>query len=438
MSQAPFAQLGSRLRAARKARGLSLSALGAGTVSPSLISRIENGKITPSLLTLHFLAEQLRLSESYLLTGTEARSDANLLALRLQLNLGEATLRASALEQSREHFGNALALAEDLGSGDDRAWAHSGLGRVFAAQDAVTVSPAILADAVRHLEAAARQYGAKGGFRLAEVHLAMGGIAARRDNLAVAEGHHRRCLELLEALPEEHALAARALAGLAEVLHRQGQADNAVATYRRALALLATRDDLRQQGLADLALAREYATQGEHERAGIYAGRSETLLTALSQLQFIAGVNRALGILQLDRQRLDEALPYMHAALALSNRLGDVTGEIATQVTLARYYYDAGTLEEARQAAGRAVTLAEHNDGIVTADGHAARVILGRIARAQGRDEEAIECLALAGSGFTALGLCDEARATFGELGMLLSERGELERANHYLLRAIG
>lgn len=426
------ATLGSRLRAARKARGFSLSALGAGTVSPSLISRIENGKITPSLATLHFLADRLGLSVGFLLTGADPQPEATLLALELDLELGEAAL-AAAPEQGRAHFGAALARAEELGRAEQRARAHSGLGRALAAGEAV----AALTEAVQHLEAAARHYGAKGGRRLAEAHLALGEVAARRENLALAEGHHRRCLELVEGLPDERDLAARALAGLAAVLRRRGRDGEALAAYRRALDLLAPRADLREQALADLALARECAARGEHERARRHAGRGRVLLEALGQARLVAELHRELGLLHLDRRQHDEALAHLHAAIALDRRLGDAEGEIATQVTLARHHQAAGDLASAGEAARKAVALGGP-DAAGCADLCVARVILARIAHAEGRDEEAVAAYAAAADAFAALGLGAEARATYGELGVLLSERGDLERANRYLLRAIG
>lgn len=56
-------QLGSRLRAARTHRRLSLRALATSIgVSPSLLSQIENGKSNPSVETLHDLSSQLGIS----------------------------------------------------------------------------------------------------------------------------------------------------------------------------------------------------------------------------------------------------------------------------------------------------------------------------------------------------------------------------------------
>jgi transcriptional regulator with XRE-family HTH domain len=60
--------LGRHLRAARKARSMSLRALASRIgVSASLISQIETGKVQPSVTTLHALAMELSLSLDCLL-----------------------------------------------------------------------------------------------------------------------------------------------------------------------------------------------------------------------------------------------------------------------------------------------------------------------------------------------------------------------------------
>ncbi len=60
--------LGTRLKAAREVKGLSLRALASKVgVSPSLLSQIENSKTNPSVDTLYALVRQLEISVDYLL-----------------------------------------------------------------------------------------------------------------------------------------------------------------------------------------------------------------------------------------------------------------------------------------------------------------------------------------------------------------------------------
>lgn len=62
MPDTTILDIGSKLRAARNMRGLSLRELAAqAEVSPSLISQIENGKANPSVVTLHTIAATLNV-----------------------------------------------------------------------------------------------------------------------------------------------------------------------------------------------------------------------------------------------------------------------------------------------------------------------------------------------------------------------------------------
>jgi transcriptional regulator with XRE-family HTH domain len=79
-----YADMGDRLREARRARGLSLRALAEQLgVSPSLISQVETGRARPSVSTLYAIATNLRISLDELLfidarrPGSEATEAAD-------------------------------------------------------------------------------------------------------------------------------------------------------------------------------------------------------------------------------------------------------------------------------------------------------------------------------------------------------------------------
>jgi len=62
--------LGARLRARRQERGLSLGELARRvSISPSALSKLETGKISPSVSTLRGLAVELQLSLDELLAA---------------------------------------------------------------------------------------------------------------------------------------------------------------------------------------------------------------------------------------------------------------------------------------------------------------------------------------------------------------------------------
>jgi transcriptional regulator with XRE-family HTH domain len=67
-SRPEYAEIGDRLRAARRARGLTLRGLAERLgVSPSLISQVETGRAKPSVSTLYAIASQLDISLDELL-----------------------------------------------------------------------------------------------------------------------------------------------------------------------------------------------------------------------------------------------------------------------------------------------------------------------------------------------------------------------------------
>lgn len=74
--------IGDRLREARKAKGLSQ--LGLAVLirrTPGMVYRWEAGAVSPSADTITRLASSLGVSESWLLTGAEARGGSNPLTL---------------------------------------------------------------------------------------------------------------------------------------------------------------------------------------------------------------------------------------------------------------------------------------------------------------------------------------------------------------------
>lgn len=70
--------LGARIRSIRRERDLSVNDLaGASNISAGMLSKIENGQISPSLSTLQSIATALTVSLSMLFAATEERRDCS-------------------------------------------------------------------------------------------------------------------------------------------------------------------------------------------------------------------------------------------------------------------------------------------------------------------------------------------------------------------------
>jgi len=64
-------KLGEKIKAARRAKRITQSALAGDKITRNMISRIENGTATPSLDTIRYLADALSLPVSYLLSESD-------------------------------------------------------------------------------------------------------------------------------------------------------------------------------------------------------------------------------------------------------------------------------------------------------------------------------------------------------------------------------
>lgn len=76
MSNENGLDIGKKIRAARQEQGMSLRALaGKASVSPSMLSQIENNRANPSVTTLYNIAEALSISVNYFFPDSESVPD---------------------------------------------------------------------------------------------------------------------------------------------------------------------------------------------------------------------------------------------------------------------------------------------------------------------------------------------------------------------------
>ncbi len=88
-SQQPAAELGARLRAARRQRGMSQAEVGGSDYSVSYVSLVENGKRTPTAEALAVLAGRVGLDPAHLATGQRPVEDEQ---PRLDLRFAQLSL----------------------------------------------------------------------------------------------------------------------------------------------------------------------------------------------------------------------------------------------------------------------------------------------------------------------------------------------------------
>lgn len=93
-------EFGARLRALRRAAGLSQTDLATEGLSPSYVSLIESGKRPASAAVIAILASRLGVEEQFLLTGVDVEASA---ALELEVAYAEMALRNGEGRQALEH-----------------------------------------------------------------------------------------------------------------------------------------------------------------------------------------------------------------------------------------------------------------------------------------------------------------------------------------------
>jgi transcriptional regulator with XRE-family HTH domain len=264
--------IGERLRAARLARRppLRLADVAGGRLTVGMLSKIERGKVSPSLGTLRYLAGRLGLPLSSLFAEQEAagaEGGETLGDARAALWLGDP---AEAERRAREVAGGTQGRA-----GGERVRA-AALGLVAEAMLERGSAEGAAVELAAASEIAARQEGRPGAGGLLEGHLAwvLGLLERRRGRPAGAERAWTRALELLDGA------AGGGDGGRAGAGAGQGAGEGAAA--RPTALLLRARLLLELGGL--------HAAAGGQETARNLLGRA---LVALSRLGDPEAVSRA-------------------------------------------------------------------------------------------------------------------------------------------------
>ena len=355
--------VGSRLRAAREAVGLSQRQLAFPGCSPAYISRIESGDRIPSLQLLRQLGRRLGVSEDYLATGSDPGERDNVVLE------AEIALRLDELDLAEDLYTTLLDDAIDDG---ERATAHAGLGQIAYRRG----DPR---HAIEQLETALELDGAREG-DVADVTESLGRAYAMVGELESAIAVFQRSLEAAEKREDrlerirfqlllgdalidsgnfgraEEALAGALSLGRDSVdpsvrinlywtqsrLHAERNDTETAARYaRRALEALRFTEDTYRTGRAHQLLARIELDRGRAEKALAILGEGSPLLEAagnsLERAQYRLEEARALA--QLGRSEEADSL-----AMEISRVIADVHPEDAARMysTLAELYEEMG------------------------------------------------------------------------------------------------
>jgi transcriptional regulator with XRE-family HTH domain len=400
-------QIGTKLRTARHAAGLTQQQVAAGRYTKAYVSALENGLIKPSMAALRFLAVRLGTTPSELL----AESDTRWARLDAELRLA-----AGDWQSAVDSFTPLL----DAAQGAER-------GRVLLGLAEAEYRLGRGAEAIRIASEATELLG-KGGL-LRE---------SRQARYWLAAGHHqadnpseaRRIFEQLLADDTEGAplgpdFRVRLLIALASVLTHAGEPKRALMFLEEARGIGADLDDRRRGALLH-SLALGYRESGDMEAAVRNGLQSLALYRSAEALVETASIENELALIFVGLGNLAEARRHAAAARNQFEQIGQEFGLAHVSDTEAQIALAAGDTGTAGERAGAAVDLARKSgnqkaeiSGLLTQ---------ARAHRLRGDTAQAATVLAAAAD-LARGGPAPRLREILSEWSELMAESGDVTRA---------
>jgi transcriptional regulator with XRE-family HTH domain len=335
-------QIGSKLRAARHAAGLTQQQVAAGRYTKAYVSALENGLIKPSMAALRFLAVRLGTTPSELL----AESDTRWARLDSELRLAAGDWQAAA-----DGFRSLLDTANGSERGRVLLGLAEGLYRLGRGAEAVSIASEAAELLGRSgLPAESRQ----ARYWLAAAH-------HQADNPSEA----RRLLEQLladdtESSPLGADFRVRLLVALASVLTNAGEPKRALLFLEEARGIGADLDDRRRGALLH-SLALGYRATGDMEAAIRSGLQSLALYRSAEAVVETASIENELALIFVGLGNLAEARRHASAARTEFERLDDEAALASISETEGQIALAAGDADTAAERATAAVELARRS-----------------------------------------------------------------------------
>ena len=362
-------QIGTRLRAARLAAGLTQQQLASPLYTKAYVSALENGLSRPSMAALTFLAERLGLPAERFIgnaPGVWSRLDADL---------------ALAAHHWQEAADGYRALLQSATARAQRAELHLGLAEALAGLGRAAESGAAADEAMRAFrmlgrdgdEALARYWVAvshrqlgnfsdaralfdellalvRGGLRVEpdfELRLVMarGMVAARAGEHAVAVGLFDEIRRMADGLDDRRRAAF--YHELACTYRDAGNVDAAIAAGTASLTLYRSAESDYRVAELENELALSNLALGRADGAADLADEARSRFERLGEDRALAHVLGTQARIALARNEHAEGVRLANEALGLAERTSNAPAEIDALVTLARAEVAGGDRESA-------------------------------------------------------------------------------------------
>jgi len=411
-------RIGTRLREARRAAGLTQQRLAEGRYTKAYVSALENGLSKPSMAALSFFAERLGVPIAHLVErGPTAWS-------RLDADLA---LASGQWQQAADAY-RGLLDADTTPS--QRAELLLGIAEALARLDRGPAAAAAAGEATRLFMDLRRQADAA----MATYWLAC--AEYEQGNTVEAKSLLRNVLDKVRAgLRVQPDFEMRLLMALSSAESRDGNHAAALAYLEEIRGLAGQLDDRRRAAyLYDLAYS--YRETGDLEGA-IRAGAASLALFRAAEAELErAALENDLALSYLALGNGEKATELTAGARARFERLGDERWLAHVVETQARIALGAGSPEDGIRLAREALELAERSSNEKAA--MSARVTLARAEIALGRAADALadyeRAADLARHGTSSARL----REVLAEWADVLASAGELERAFALMREALG
>lgn len=408
-------RLGSRIRLARRARGLTQTDAAGPGLTKSFVSLLESGRTYPSVGTLVTMADRLQTSLGQLLL------DGEHLARETALNLV-----ALAHDPSADSSADLLLDAAETLAGDHEDL-HVELrltrGDVAASQDRVKDADRWFREALAQAKRRRLQaFEPRALARLAALAYDSGDLTHARTEIedALALFRSSRTLRTIDGCT--------ALILLGTILVKQGKPTRALRVFEDAVRI-AERERL------SVALGRAYAGIGQAHGAARHFNRAiDSLQRARDKLQAAgdgAGLTVAthqLGRLLLETGQVDHAQEALERGAQLLKDQNDPRLKVDVLTDLAWAQLRGGRVSQAQSTARSAAAIAAHvhDPGL---RGRALRV-QGNVARAQRRHKQAADILKEAIATLRRARLPEELARATQELDALVKDRSLSSEGN--------
>lgn len=423
------ARIGQRIRRRREELGMTQQELAGRELTRGFISQLEKGIVMPSLKSLELIASRLYKPVAYFLeeSPTDAASDGQLAAM-----LERALLHL--LDNDPQSARELAERAEEAVRSDPQRADDALKTRLEALGGILALCQGAAEDGIRRMESALRALRAGGASRFLALLLAVQGChlarSGRWTEAIPALEESRRMLA--DVLAEDVSVARHVDTCLAIAYAYAGRTEQARPWLEGIWQRFVLENRYIMPGEVLLALARCYRAADEPARAREVLERAVGLgrLMGLPLLKAAALEQQAATLQEQGDSHL--AVDTLVRAIEIYRQAHQDDQASRLEVELVRLLWQQGRGEEALARARSALEQ-------VSEPGERARLLLlsGQILARLGRLDEARDRLEQAAGVAQEAGLRREFAAACSELGRILRDQGQHDRASEYLARAL-